>query len=160
MARRDNQINIYVDEDLHEEIVERADEADCSKSGYVVEVLERHVESQLAIEVNHQSAVERRLEELAAHAAEKITAATEGLEAGILRAGVYAIATWELVKQDYGEVERRQAIEAGSRRMREEADALGIDLDPATEPEATPDDPPGPTYTPDDDGDDDGEWYF
>ncbi|WP_435362309.1 ribbon-helix-helix protein, CopG family [Haloarchaeobius sp. DFWS5] len=155
MARRDNQINVYLDSDLYREIEARADESGQSRSGYIADVLEAHVQNDLTSEVSHETAVERRIEELVAHATEEVTDATGGLEEAILKTGVYSVAAWELVKGDHGEVARQQAVEAGRRRLREEANHLGASASSKSEHEMQPqaDDEDSS------DGEDDG-WYF
>lgn len=164
MARRHNQLNVYLEDDLYDEIEDRAADAEMSMSRYAAEVLESHVQNQLAGEINQQSAVERRLEELAAHAAEEITDATGGLEEAILQGSIHSIATWELVKTGHGEVQQQQAIQAGSERVREEADVLGIDPATSTEPTTSGRSSTNPDATTRSDPDtgpdyDDDEWY-
>lgn len=153
MARRDNQIAAYPDDDLYEEIETRADEAGISKSGYLIQLAEAQIQNEIADEINQQSAVERRLEELVAHAAERVTGTVEGLDSAIFWSGVYVYARWYLVKQDYGPLERKQAIEAGIARMREEADSVGVDVELTDDPTIAED------YSTSEEADD-GDWYY
>ncbi|WP_267644009.1 hypothetical protein [Haloarchaeobius amylolyticus] len=154
MPRRDNQIDVYLDTDLYQEVVARANEANKSKSGYVAEVLEAHVQNDLMTEIGHEAAVERRIEELVAHATDEVTDATNGLEEAILQTGVYSVAAWELVKGNHGEVARQNAMQAGRRRVRDQANQLGSDLDLA-------DERPSSRQNMDEQStDDDDGWYF
>lgn len=135
MGDRTRQITVYVDADLDREIEQRAEEADVSKSQFVMETLETYVKEDLEWRVSREAGVERRLEELVAHATESVDDAIEGfraendlLAAAVIQTAIYSRAIWELVKEDYGDLERRQAIQTATEAVETEAEKLGIEV--------------------------------
>lgn len=169
MSDRTRQITVYVDPDLDREIEQRAADADVSKSQFVMEVVQTHIRDDLTRRVSQEAAVERRIEELVAHATNEVENAVESFraESDLLAALLaettkYSRANWALVKTDYGDKKRRKAIGTGIQTAERTAEDFGIDLDalgPGADSasgagrEATQ----GSASTPEDPDD---EWYF
>ena len=105
---RTEPITTYVDVETKEQLEKDADRAGKSVSTHVHDLIERE---------QRRDTTDQRLREL--NAEERL----EGLIADIkdiqARAGVYAVANFELLKQEYPDPLRRQALAAGSRRLRD-----------------------------------------
>ena len=105
---RTERITTYVDIETKEQLEKDADRAGKSVSTHVHDLIERE---------QRRDTTDQRLREL--NAEERL----EGLIADIkdiqARAGVYAVANFELLKQEYPDPLRRQALAAGSRRLRD-----------------------------------------
>ena len=119
---RTERITTYVDVETKQQLEKDADGAGKSVSTHVHDLIERE---------QRRDTTDQRLREL--NAEERL----EGLIADIkdiqARAGVYAVANFELLKQEYPDPLRRQALAAGSRRLRDpgppEIDPSGDDDD-------------------------------
>lgn len=126
-------ISSYVEDDLNEEIERLAEEADQSKSEFIAETLRNRVHQENIDEVNHETHAERRIEELVGQARDEVTGATDDLQNYLAVIGVHSIGTWELLKEEHGEVARQQALNKGAERLREDFEQLGIDIEPHQE---------------------------
>lgn len=123
------QITAYAGEELAREVSRRADAKDMSESEYITQVLDQHIHGEAVGEKAREHRVEQRIQELVAEARDEIADATDGLEDLIAKSGVYSIAVWELVKDEYDDPAREHALAVGTERLREDLDALGGDID-------------------------------
>jgi len=139
MAGRDQQVTAYIDADLRKELETRAEKENMSVSRLVAEVLEAYVENDLVAMTSRQTEAEERIEELVAEATGEITETTETaleeirahhelLQLVMLRTGMYSAGNWEVLKQEYGEIEVKQAMQSASQRFQDDAAELGIDI--------------------------------
>lgn len=176
------QISVYIDNDLDNELQRRADKQDMSKSAYVREVLSHHVQQDILSKTSREAEVEQRIEELVVQAQDDLTettqralseiiAQTELMNRVLLHQGMYSIGTWDLIKHNFGEAQRQDAMQAATRRLEANADEMGINLnalgtdkptldehsqDPKSEPGADEDSNNDEA----DDDDDDDDWHY
>lgn len=151
------QITAYADEELAREVSRRAEAKDMSESEYITQVLDQHIHDETVGEKAREHRAEQRIQELVAEARDEIADATDGLEDLIAKSGVYSIAVWELVKDEYDDPAREHALAMGTERLREDLDALGGDIDSVESGEVTDSGTAQPSET---NQSDDQEWEF
>jgi hypothetical protein len=148
---RDNQLTIYVEDDIKQELERNADEEDQTISTYAANLLERQLQADATDQIEREQNAEERLNELIALGKDELT--QMGTEIADLqqdirelhaKTGVYAVANWEVLKQSVGDDERRAALSTGSQRLRDDRDPA--DAEPADETAETsaPDERQGP----------------
>lgn len=123
------QLTTYVDSEVAREIDRRAEAEDVSASEYIARVLDQHIHDDMVDEQAREHRAEQRIQELIAEARDEVAEATGGLEDLVAKSGVYSIAVWELVKDNYDDPRRQHALEVGRERLRDDMEALGRDLD-------------------------------
>lgn len=139
MGERNRRLTVYVDDDLDSEIERQAERRDMSKSQFAAMAIEEFIDQDLLDGTSRRAGAERRLEELVAQATDEIEAAADRAldemvahaklrNAVLLQAGLYSKGTWELVKDDAGDVAAQQAMQSASQSFEADADAMGIDL--------------------------------
>ena len=128
---RNKQLTTYVDGDVAREIERRAEAEDVSASTYIAQVLDQHIHGEAVEEQAREHRAEQRIQELVAEARDEVAEATEGLEDLIAKSGVYSIAVWELVKDEYDDPRRQHALDVGTERLREDMDAVEGDIESA-----------------------------
>lgn len=129
MTTRDQLLSTYVDGETKREIERRADQADQSVSAYLADLIDRHIHQETIDEKNRELRAEQRIEELTATAADDVEKAADDIRQLVARSGCYAIASWELIKQEHGDLERQEALRIGAARLREDLQAAGINPD-------------------------------
>jgi hypothetical protein len=105
-------------------------------------------EDALASEVH----AEERIQELTTIAVDEIRETATEMRELNAKTGAYAAANFELLKGDYKDATRRDALATGSRRMRADLDAVQDQLGGAAESDDTP-----PQPADDESASDDGE---
>lgn len=168
MANRSEKVEFYVTPDRKQEIERAADEADMTVSSWCASRIDQVLHSDALEAKSQEYRAEQRIEELIARATDEIEAAAEDLRETQVKSGVYSIATWELIKQDIGEVQRQNALSDAATRVRD-TETLDIDIDVGATPQnnqetAKAEAPAGETATPDGEADtgtdeDDGKWW-
>lgn len=135
---RDNQLTIYVEDDLKQELERNSDEEDQTVSTYAANLLERQLQADATDQIEREQNAEERLNELIALGKDELT--QMGTEIADLqqdirelhaKTGVYAVANWEVLKQSVDDDERRAALSTGSHRLRDDRDPA--DAEPADE---------------------------
>jgi hypothetical protein len=139
---RDNEITVYVSDETKQEIKQRADDEDKTISTYVDGVLRRYFIMEDEEQVATETRAEQRLEELIALGKDELQETAQEIAKMNTKMGAYAAANFELMKRDYHEARRRDALSTGARRIRTPvADVLDdldqeLDTDTETEPAA------------------------
>lgn len=126
---RDEQISIYVTEELKREIDRLAEADDVSRSEYLFQLLADAVEREAADDFAQEINAEARIRELIEIATDEMTQATEEMRDMQAKAGAYAAANFELMKSDHKDAMRRDALRTGARRLRQDLDVVADDLD-------------------------------
>lgn len=108
-GNRECQLSAYVDEELYEEVSTMASDNGISKSAFVARVLEQYVREDLYEQTSRETQAEQRILELAQDASEAVAASSA-------RSELYLVAIWELIKEDYDEDQRRDAIDSAFER--------------------------------------------
>lgn len=127
MANRSEKVEFYVTPDKKQEIERAADEAEMTLSSWCASRIDEILHQDALEAKNQEYQAEQRIEELIARATDEIEAAAEDLRETQVKSGVYSIATWELVKQDIGEVQRQDALSDAASRVRD-TEILDIDI--------------------------------
>ncbi|WP_227379290.1 hypothetical protein [Haladaptatus halobius] len=65
MTTRDTMFTTYVEDDLADEIQQRANQDEVTVSTYIADVLAQHIREQAVENTMHQTSAEQRVEELA-----------------------------------------------------------------------------------------------
>lgn len=135
---RDNQLTVYIEDDLKQELERNADDEGMTVSTYAANLLERQLHTDATDQITREQNAEERLNELIALGKDELT--QMGTEIADLqqdirelhaKTGVYAIANWEVVKQGVDDDTRRAALSTGSQRLRDERDPA--DAEPETD---------------------------
>ena len=134
MAKRDQAINTYVSETTKKEVQERARQADKSVSTYVADLLRREMQREASDNLAAETRAEERLEELIALGKDEMRQTAREIADMHAKTGTYAAANFELLKREYNDTLRRDALSTGSRRLREPLDETLTNLDSADEP--------------------------
>lgn len=144
------QLTVVLDDHEKREIRERAEEQDRSMSDYAADALRQHLNDEQAREIDAETRVEEAMQEIVALGKDELRRTARQIAGMNARMGVYSIANWELIKQEYPDAKRRDALSIGSRRLRKSvdeplADELGVDPDDLdADLSILDDDPDGP----------------
>lgn len=149
---RDRKITFYVTEETGEKLDREADAADETLSGYVNDVVQDHLRRKATDELEDHVHAEDRIRALTAEASDEVRQATREIADMNAKMGAYAVATFELLKDDHKDARRREALSTGARRLREDLDTTLADFDGGAENGDTRRESGG-----DDDDDDDGD---
>lgn len=133
MAKRDERISLYVTEERKHDLERRAESEDVALSKYLNQLIDRQMQMEAEDEVSAQTRATEQLQRVIDEGQRDLRDVANDVRTLNAKAGVYAIAAFELVKQDHQQAEIRDAISTGSRRLRD-------DVDPS---EAVPDDADG-----------------
>ena len=134
MTADDGQITMYGDASTKAELEARAEEANQSVSRYCLQVLRDHLDEEQSREIDAETRVEQAMEEIVSIGKDELRQTARDIASMNARMGVYSIANWELLKQQHPDAARRDALSAGSRRLRKSLDddlaaALSGDID-------------------------------
>ena len=126
---RDNQLTVYIEDDLKQELERNAEDEDQTVSTYAANLLERQLQTDATDQIEREQNVEERLNELIAlgkdeltQVGTEITELQQDIRELHAKTGVYAIANWEVVKQGVDDEARRAALSTGSKRLRDDRD--------------------------------------
>ena len=103
---RTERVTTYVDIETKQQLEKDADRADVTLSTHVHDLVGRQLEADTREQRYRELNAEERLESLISD--------IKDIQA---RAGVYAIANFELLKQDHPDSLRQEALSTGSRRL-------------------------------------------
>jgi hypothetical protein len=106
MSDRTERVAFYTDPETKRQLEKDADRADATLSTDVHNLVEQQLEADTREQRYRELNAEERLESLIAD--------IKDIQA---RAGVYAVANWELLKQDHPDTVRQEALSTGSRRL-------------------------------------------
>ena len=134
MANRSEKVEFYVTPDKKQEIEQAAGEADMTVSSWCASRIDEILHNDALEAKSQEYQAEQRIEELIARATDEIEEAAEDLRETQVKSGVYSIATWELIKQDIGEVQRQNALSDAANRVRD-TETLDIDIDVGSTPQ-------------------------
>lgn len=135
MANRSEKVEFYVTPDKKQEIERAAEEAEMTVSSWCASRIDEILHANALEAKSQEYQAEQRIEELIARATDEIESAAEELRETQVKSGVYSIATWELIKQDIGEVQRQNALSDAASRVRD-SEMLNVDIDVTPTPEA------------------------
>lgn len=115
---RDELISVYVTKEDKKHIQAEANEAGETLSSYLYKLIQeqrrREGVDRAATELN----AEERIEALIAEGTENLEEIAEDIKDINARAGVYSIANFELLKQNYPDARRKEVLETGAKRIR------------------------------------------
>lgn len=159
MSRRENSLIAYVSEDLKREVKQRADDEDETVSEYLNRIIRRQLQMEAEDALASEVHAEERIRELTTIAVDEIRETATEMRELNAKTGAYAAANFELLKGDYKDATRRDALATGSRRMRTDLDAVQDQLGGAAESDGAPPEPAGEESA-SDDGDTDCKGPF
>lgn len=148
MGGRDTQITVYVTDERKAELKQRADEEDTSMSGIINDMIDRQFQQDAQDAIASETRAEERIQELITVGTEQMVDTAKEIRDMNAKFGAYAIANFELMKQDRSDHVRQKALDTGARRLRQDLDAsiqeIGedpssttADTEPATESTTT-----------------------
>jgi replicative DNA helicase len=140
---RTNELAFYATDATKREVDRRAEAEDLSRSDYLNQLVVRHLQQDDADDFADEVHAEDRIRELIQIATDEMQQATAEMRDLNAKTGAYAAANFELLKTDYEDAARRDALSTGSRRMRQDLDVVAGELDSDTHagdtpPESTP----------------------
>ena len=130
---RDAKLTLYVEDETKTELKARADDAGLSLSTYLRDALHRELQRESQDDFASEVRAEERIQELMTTGVERMERTAEQIADMNAKMGVYSIANFELLKSDYKDTTRRNALSTGARRLREDLDVALDDLDVPTE---------------------------
>ncbi|WP_226023658.1 hypothetical protein [Halomicrobium salinisoli] len=134
MAKRSEKVEFYVTPNKKQAIEQAATEAEMTVSTWCASRIDEILHEDALEAKSQEYQVEQRIEELIARATDEIEAAAEEIRETQVKSGVYSIATWELVKQDIGDAQRKNALSDAAARVRD-AEHLDLQIDTSYSPE-------------------------
>jgi transposase-like protein len=144
MSEKSEKIATYVDESQKKAIKSAADRNDMTMAAWMRQAAERQLRAERQDEIVENTKAEQRIERLIDQATTEIAQAAEGMHELQAKTGVYTIANFELLKTGFSDPKRQQALSTGSQRLRDDLEALGLDV-PEPEPQPADDRDDGDT---------------
>ncbi|WP_139231279.1 hypothetical protein [Halostagnicola kamekurae] len=117
---RDREITFYSDEQTLRELDELADEQDTTRSTLVFELVREGLRREREGAVSAETRAAERLQDLLDDGLSDMEHTAREIQDLNAKTGVYAVAAFELVKKHHGEAAIREALQTGSRRLRED----------------------------------------
>jgi predicted transcriptional regulator len=133
---RDTKLTLYVEDETKTELQARADQADQSLSAYLRTALHRDLQREAQDELASEIRAEERIQELITSGIERMERTADQIADMNAKMGVYSVANFELLKQDYKDATRRDALSTGARRLRQDLDVPLDDLEIENEHES------------------------
>lgn len=128
-----SRLSVHIDEETKRALRERADAEERSMSDITRRAIQSYLEAERAAELDAQTLVEERIEELISIGIDELTQTARQIADMNAKMGVYSVANFEMIKQNHPDAMRRDALSTGSRRLRGSLDGELIDdLDAAT----------------------------
>jgi predicted transcriptional regulator len=134
---RDTQITVYVDDEMKERLDERVEDSNETISSYANKAIDQRLQAEANDELAREVRAEERIRELVSIATDEMKQATEEMRDLNAKTGAYAAANFELLKSDYKDATRRDALSTGSRRMRTDLDVVQDELGNGVETDDT-----------------------
>jgi len=120
MGGRDTQITVYVTDERKAELKQRADEEDTSMSGIINDMIDRQLQQDAQDAIASEARAEERIQELISVGTEQMVETAKEIRDMNAKFGAYTIANFELMKQDRSAHVRKDALETGARRIRQD----------------------------------------
>jgi hypothetical protein len=117
---RDQEITFYSDEQTLRELDELADDQDTTRSTVVFELVREGLRREREGAVSAETRASERLQDLLDDGLTDMEDTAREIQDLNAKTGVYAVAAFELVKQQHGEAAIREALQTGARRLRED----------------------------------------
>lgn len=147
MTEKSERIVVYVTPDTKRAVENQADAADESVAQFSRAAINHRLKAEQQDEILRQTNAEQRIEALIAQAKDEIEESTEELDKRLQNwhemiaiQGTYSIASFRLLGKHHSDPERRTAIDYGSDRLNERADAditVSVESDQTEEESAT-----------------------
>lgn len=122
MGGRDTQITVYVTDERKTELKQRADEEETSMSGIINDMIDRQLQQDAQDAIASEVRAEERIQELITVGTEQMVETATEIRDMNAKFGAYAIANFELMKQNRSDHVRQQALDTGARRLRQDLD--------------------------------------
>ncbi|MFC5973679.1 hypothetical protein ACFPYI_20305 [Halomarina salina] len=119
---RSAKVIVYVTPSTKEEVERRAAHDGESVSTWCARVLDRALVMDAQDEISAEVRAEERLTELHSLAKDEMAAIARDVADMVARSSCYTVANWELLKREFEDSERREALSTGSRRLRQNLD--------------------------------------
>lgn len=129
MPKRDNRISLYVTGERKRDLERRADEADLALSKYLNQLIDRQIQMEAENEVSAQTRATEQLQRVIDDGERQLREVVREIADMNAKMGVYAVANFELLKNEYKDAHRRDALKTGSRRLRADVDETIVELD-------------------------------
>jgi len=120
MGGRDTQITVYVTDERKAELKQRADEEDTSMSGIINDMIDRQLRQDAQDAIASEARAEERIQELISVGTEQMVETAKEIRDMNAKFGAYTIANFELMKQDRSAHVRKDALDTGARRIRQD----------------------------------------
>jgi hypothetical protein len=120
MGGRDTQITVYVTDERKAELKQRADEEDTSMSGIINDMIDRQLQQDAQDAIASEARAEERIQELISVGTEQMVETAKEIRDMNAKFGAYTIANFELMKQDRSAHVRKDALDTGARRIRQD----------------------------------------
>lgn len=128
-----NRLTLHLDPPTKRDIRERAEETDESMSSIAREAIRQYLSEERAKELNTQTLVEERIEELVSIGIDELTETANQIAKMNAKMGVYSVANFEMIKQQHPDAMRRDALSTGSKRLKKDLnEGILSDLDIGT----------------------------
>lgn len=128
MGGRTEQITVYVTEERKVELEQRAADEDESVSGIINDMIARQLQQEAQDAIASEVRAEERIQELMTLGKEEMIEVAREIRDMNAKFGTYAVANFELMKQDHTAYERKEALRTGARRLRQDLDTVAEDL--------------------------------
>lgn len=120
-------LTVKIDPETKRALRERADAEERSMSDLARRAIHDYLEGERAAELDAQTLVEERIEELVSIGVDEMTQTAQQIADMNAKMGVYSVANFELIKQNHPDALRRDALATGSRRLRDSLDGEILD---------------------------------
>jgi hypothetical protein len=120
MGGRDTQITVYVTDERKAELKQRANEEDTSMSGIINDMIDRQLQQDAQDAIASEARAEERIQELISVGTEQMVETAKEIRDMNAKFGAYTIANFELMKQDRSAHVRKDALDTGARRIRQD----------------------------------------
>lgn len=121
MADRDKKLSVYVTEQRKEEIRRRADSEDMTISSYLNQLIQRQLVAEEQNEISAQTQAVEQLQKTIDQGTRQLRDVATDIKNIQARTGTYAVANFELLKEDYPESRINEATTKGSQILAGEA---------------------------------------
>ena len=126
--RRDNKLTVYVSDDTLATVERRAQQEGMDVSPYIDATLRRYFQMEAEEEISTEVRAAERIEELVSLGKDELRELTREIADMNAKMGAYAAANFELMKQDYPDAMRRDALATGSERIRKDVAVVQDEL--------------------------------
>lgn len=129
MTNRDKTISLYVTQERKNNLERRAEAENLAVSKYLNQVIDRQMQMEAENEVSAQTRATEQLQRVIDDGERQLREVVREIADMNAKMGVYAVANFELLKNEYKDAYRRDALKTGSRRLRADVDETIAELD-------------------------------